>query len=90
MRRAYWYSDKLDFYSELDCMQNRPIHLLTDCGPAFGNQLPKSNIDIVFGINISLGKIHERNNKINVYWVPGHKEIECNELADKQARFCCC
>ena len=46
----------------------------------------KNKIDIVFDIKNSLGKIQERNNKIIVHWVPGHKEIEGNELADKQAK----
>ena len=80
----------LEFLSELDYVQNRSIHILTDCQPAiktaFGNQLPKNKIDIVFDIKNSLGKIQERNNKIIVHWVPGHKEIEGNELADKQAK----
>ena len=80
----------LEFLSELDYVQNRAIHILTDCQPAiktaFGNQLPKNKIDIVFDIKNSLGKIQERNNKIIVHWVPGHKEIEGNELADKQAK----
>ena len=80
----------LEFISELENIQNRPIHILTDCQPAiktaFGNHLPKNKIEIVFDIKNSLGKIWERNNKINVHWVPGHKEIEGNELADKQAK----
>ena len=80
----------LEFLSELDYVQNRSIHILTDCQPAikiaFGNQLPKNKTDIVFDIKNSLGKIQERNNKIIVHWVPGHKEIEGNELADKQAK----
>ena len=80
----------LEFLSELDYVQNRSIHILTDCQPAIktalGNQLPKNKIDIVFDIKNSLGKIQERNNKIIVHWVPGHKEIEGNELADKQAK----
>ena len=30
--------------------------------------------------------MQERNNKLIVHWVPGHKEVEGNELADKQAK----
>ena len=80
----------LEFLSELDSIQNRHIHILTDCQPAiktaFRNQLPKNKIDIFFDIKSSFGKIHERKNKIEVHWVPGHKEIEGNELADEQAK----
>ena len=53
----------LEFLSELDYVQNRSIHILTVCQPAiktaFGNQLPKNKIDIVFDIKNSLGKIQE-------------------------------
>ena len=79
----------LAFLSELDSIQNRHIHIITDCQPAiktaFGNQLPKNKIDIVFDIKSSLGKI-TKGNKIDVHWVPGHKEIKGNELADEQAK----
>ena len=79
-----------EILEHLPYVQNRSIHILTDCQPAiktaFGNQLPKNKIDIVFDIKNSLGKIQERNNKIIVHWVPEHKEIEGNELADKQAK----
>ena len=72
----------LEFLSELDSLQDRHIHILTDCQPAiktaFGNQLPKNKIDIVFDIKSSLGKIHERKNKVDVHLVPGHKEIKGN------------
>ena len=33
-----------------------------------------------------MGKIKEQRNTIKVYWVPGNKEIEGNELADQQAK----
>ena len=72
----------LEFLSELDYIQNRSIHILSDCQLAIktsnGNQLPKNKIDIVFDIKDSLGKIQERNNKIIVHWVLGHNEIERN------------
>ena len=54
----------LEFISELENIQNRPIHILRDCQPAiktaFGNHLPKNKIEIVFDIKNSLGKIWEK------------------------------
>lgn len=37
-------------------------------------------------IKESMNKIHQKGNGIKVHWVPGHKDIEGNELADKQAK----
>ena len=41
--------------------------------------LPKS-------IKQHINQISEKGNKINVHWVPGHKDILGNELADQQAK----
>ena len=51
-----------------------------------GTNCQKNKIDIVFDIKSSLGKIIKKKNKIDVHWVPGHKEIEGNELADEEAK----
>ena len=71
-------------------MKHKNIHILTDCQPAirtaFGNELPRNKIEIILDIKNNLSKIRERQNEIKVHWVPGHKEIEGNELADQQAK----
>ena len=58
----------LEFLSELDSIQNRHIHILIDCQSAiktaFGNQLPKNKIDIVFDIKSSLGKVTKGKMKL--------------------------
>ena len=81
---------RLEFLSELDGIQNRPIHILTDrqtvIKTTFGIPSTKHKIDIVFDIKNNLGWYHERNNKINVHWVPWHKGTEGNVLADKQEK----
>ena len=63
---------------------------MTDCQSAirtaFGYELPRNEIEIILDIKTNLSKIRERQNEIKVHWVPGHKEIEGNELADQMAK----
>ena len=71
-------------------MKHKIIHILTDRQPAirtaFGNELPRNKIEIILDIKNNWSKIRERQNQIKVHWVPGHKEIEGNDLADQQAK----
>ena len=71
-------------------LTGRQIHVFTDCqaaiAAAFGNKLPKNKVDINFSIKESLNKMTTNGNSIQAHWVPDHKEISGNELADKQAK----
>ena len=74
----------------MESIKNRTVHVLTDCRPAiktaFGGQIPRNKIEILLDIKNSISKINENGNEIKVHWVPGHKEIERNEIADRQAK----
>ena len=49
--------------------------------------MPLTKIEITMDINqLMISEIMEKDNKIHVHWVPGHKDIMGNELADKQAK----
>ena len=53
---------------------------------AFGGHLPKCKIETVLSINESMIQICERGNEAKIHWVPGHRDIEGNKLADRQAK----
>lgn len=82
----------LEFLTELDHsdIQDRTIHFFTDCQPAiltaFDNKIPTTKIEIVTKIKECIAQLNVKRNTINVHWVPGHKDIQGNELADKQAK----
>ena len=80
----------LEFIAGVNNIENRDIHIFTDCQgaivSAFGNQIPANKIEIITSIKQHINQISEKGNKIHVHWVPGHKDILGNELADQQAK----
>ena len=80
----------LEFIAEVSQVEDRDIHIFTDLQgaiiSAFHNQIPKNKIGIITSIKESIQQISEKGNRIHVHWVPGHKEIAGNELADQQAK----
>lgn len=80
----------LEFLTEVSNLENKNIHFFTDCQgailSAFQNQIPSNKIEIVTSIKQSINQLIEKGNKIHAHWVPGHKDITGNELADQQAK----
>ena len=69
----------LELLGDMESIKNRTVHVLTDCQPAiktaFGRQIPRHKIEILLDIKNSISKINEKG-----------KEIEGNEIADRQAK----
>ena len=70
----------LEFMVSLDDqiqLKDRNIHFFTGCQPAiiaaFNSSIPSGKVDIILQIKECVTKLH---------WVPGHRDIEGNELAD--------
>ena len=80
----------LEFIADVSEVENRNIHVFTDCQGAivlaFQNQIPTNKIEIVTSIKQHITQIGEKGNKKHVHLVPGHKDILGNELADQQAK----
>ncbi|XP_052778268.1 uncharacterized protein LOC128215593 [Mya arenaria] len=70
--------------------QSKNIHIFTDCQgailTAFSREIPKNTIETVFNIKTYVTSLEDNGNTLHVHWIPGHKNIEGNELADKQAK----
>ena len=58
---------------------NKNIHVFTDCQGAivlaFQNQILTNKMEIVTSIKQHITQIGEKENRIHVHWVPGHKDI---------------
>ena len=83
----------LEFMVSLDDqiqLKDRKIHFFTDCQPAiiaaFNSSIPSGKVDIILQIKECVTKLSDRGNILLVHWVPGHRDIEGNELADQQAK----
>ena len=65
--------------------KNETIQILTDSKYCIGiltkNWNATKNIDLIDDIKL-LFYIISKNNKVNFHWVPGHSNIEGNEMAD--------
>ena len=64
----------LEFIAEVSQVEDRDIHIFTDCQgaiiSAFHNQIPKNKIGIITSIKESIQQISEKGNRIHVHWVP--------------------
>ena len=71
-------------------IKDTQIHFFTDCQPAikaaFNGGIPSGKVDIILQIKESVNCLSDSGNDIIVHWVPGHRDIEGNELADCQAK----
>ena len=81
----------LDFMIGLEeQIKDTQIHFFTDCQPAikaaFNGGIPSGKVDIILQIKESVNCLSDSGNDIIVHWVPGHRDIEGNELADCQAK----
>ena len=71
-------------------VKNRNIHLFVDCQSAivsaFGIGIPKYKVDIILNIRRLTSLLENDNNNLIIHWIPGHKDFEGNERADRLAK----
>ncbi|XP_053379939.1 uncharacterized protein LOC123561196 [Mercenaria mercenaria] len=81
----------LEFLADINTITGRKIHIFTDCQAAimsaFCKEIPTNKIEAISNIKKYLAAIEERQNHTEVHWIPGHKNLTGNELADKQAKL---
>ena len=78
------------FLKDTDAVNNRTIHMFTDCQSAiitaFITELPQSKVDTVVSIRNAVDEINIKGGNLQVHWVPGHRNIKGNDLADSEAK----
>ena len=71
-------------------IRNRDIHLFVDCQSAivsaFGISIPNYKIDIILNIRRLTSQLENDSNNLKIHWIPGHKDFEGNERADRLAK----
>ena len=70
-------------------MVNKSIHLFIDCQAAltsvFSEETPRKNIAIISEAGQILFKLG-KSNIVTAHWIPGHINIDGNEIADNLAK----
>ena len=70
-------------------IRNRNVHLFVYCQSAiisaFGIGIPKYKVDKILNIRRLTSQL-ENDNNLKVHWIPGHKDFEGNERADRLAK----
>ncbi|XP_045198655.2 uncharacterized protein LOC123552970 [Mercenaria mercenaria] len=80
----------LEFLTEVTSPTAKKIHIFTDCQAAitsvFCKEVPTKMIENIITIKKYLANLQDRKYEIEIRWIPGHKELTGNELADSQAK----
>ncbi|XP_045179807.2 uncharacterized protein LOC123539306 [Mercenaria mercenaria] len=81
----------MDFLVEATHIMDKKIHLFTDCQSAiisvFCKETPAYKVETILKIKGKIGLLEDRRNTVTVHWIPGHKGLKGNELADQQAKL---
>ncbi|XP_053400720.1 uncharacterized protein LOC128557399 [Mercenaria mercenaria] len=81
----------MDFLVEATHIMDKKIHLFTDCQsaiiPVFFKETPAYKVETILKIKGKIGLLEDRRNTAAVHWIPGHKGLKGNELADQQAKL---
>ena len=71
-------------------IRNRDNHLFVDCqsaiDSAFGISIPNYKVDIILNIRRLTSQLENDNNNLKIHWIPGRKDFEGNERADRLAK----
>ena len=71
-------------------LKKKNIHLFVDCQSAivsaFGIGILNYKVDIILNIRRLTSLLENDNNNLKINWIPGHKDFEGNERADRLAK----